>query len=144
VLENTAGAGGTMGVSFEELAAMIDAAGSHPRLGLCVDTAHAFAAGMDIRTPAGLEAMIEDLDATCGLERLTMVHLNDSKAPLGSSRDRHENIGEGEIGKDAFRVLLRHPAFAQVPGILEVPGFDGHGPDRRNMDILRELSGPHG
>ena len=99
---------------------------------------------MDIRTPEGLEAVIDNLDATCGLDRLTMVHLNDSRAPLGSNRDRHENIGEGEIGQDAFRALLRHPVFAQVPGILEVPGFDGHGPDRRNMDILRELSGRHG
>lgn len=140
LLENTAGAGGTMGVNFEELGAMIRAADSHPRLGLCLDTAHLFAAGVDLRTPAGLEAMLAGLEADCGLQRLAMVHLNDSKAPLGSNRDRHENIGEGQLGREAFRAIVRHPAFAEVPGILEVPGFSGEGPDQRNMDILRELA----
>jgi deoxyribonuclease-4 len=139
LLENTAGAGGTMGVTFDELGAMIRAAGGHPRLGLCLDTAHVFAAGADLRTPEGLGRTLADLDAACGLDRLAMVHLNDSKAPLGSNRDRHENIGEGELGLEAFRALLRHPALADVPGILEVPGYDGHGPDRRNMDTLRGL-----
>lgn len=143
LLENTAGAGGTMGVTFEELAAMIRAADSHPRLGLCLDTAHAFAAGFDLRTPAGLDETLARLDATCGLDRLLLVHLNDSKAALGSNRDRHENIGEGYLGLDAFRAIVRHPALADVPGILEVPGFDGAGPDRRNMDIVRGLFEGH-
>lgn len=141
LLENTAGAGGTMGVTFDELGAMIRAAGSHPRLGLCLDTAHIFAAGCDLRTAAGLDETLARLDAACGLERLAMVHLNDSKASLGSNRDRHENIGEGELGLEAFRALLHHPALTDTPGILEVPGYNGHGPDRRNMEVLRGLMG---
>jgi deoxyribonuclease IV len=144
LLENTAGAGGTMGVNFDEIGAMIDAADGHPRLGLCLDTAHVFAAGFDLRTRAGLDETLARLDAACGLDRLVMVHLNDSKAPLGSNRDRHENIGEGHLGLDAFRAMVRHPALGDVPGILEVPGFDGAGPDRRNIDILRSLAGPAG
>ncbi len=140
LLENTAGAGGTMGVTFEELGAMIRAADSHPRVGLCLDTAHVFAAGFDLRTPAALDETLARLAAACGLDRLVMVHLNDSKVPLGSNRDRHENIGEGHLGLDAFRAIVRHPAFADVPGILEVPGYDGAGPDRRNMDVLRDLA----
>ena len=139
LLENTAGAGGTMGVDFDELGAMIRAADEHPRLGLCLDTAHVFEAGFDIRTAAGLDETLARLDAACGLERLVMLHLNDSKTPIGSNRDRHENIGDGEIGLEGFRAIVNHPAFADVPGILEVPGFDGEGPDARNVRILREL-----
>ena len=83
--------------------------------------------------------MIEAVEAGCGLDRLVMLHLNDSKTPLGSNRDRHDNLGEGELGRDAFEVIVNHPAFADLPGILEVPGFDDQGPDARNMDILQEL-----
>ena len=139
LLENTAGAGGTMGVDFAELATMIAAADSHPRLGLCLDTAHLFEAGYDLRTPAGVDAMVAALDDACGIERLVMLHLNDSKTALGSNRDRHENIGEGELGRDAFATIVAHPAFADLPGILEVPGFAGDGPDAANVAILREL-----
>ena len=139
LLENTAGAGGTMGVDFDELAAMIAAAAGHPRLGLCLDTAHLFEAGYDMRTPAGVDTMVTALDAACGRERLVMLHLNDSKTPLGSNRDRHENIGEGELGRDAFAAIVAHPAFADLPGILEVPGFAGDGPDAANIAILRTL-----
>jgi deoxyribonuclease-4 len=139
LLENTAGAGGTMGVDFDELGAMITAAGAHPRLGLCLDTAHVFEAGFDIRTAAGLDEALARLDAACGLDRLVMLHLNDSKTPYGSNRDRHENIGDGEIGREGFRAVVTHPALADVPGVLEVPGFDGNGPDARNLEILREL-----
>jgi deoxyribonuclease-4 len=140
LLENTAGAGGTMGVDFDELGAMIRATGSHPRVGLCLDTAHIFAAGFDLRTAAGLDETLTRLDAACGLERLVMLHLNDSKASLGSNRDRHENIGEGELGPPAFQALMRHPALADVPGILEVPGYDGEGPDQQNVETLRRLA----
>ena len=139
LLENTAGAGGTMGIDFEELGAIIDAADRHPRLGLCMDTAHIFEAGFDLRTPEGLGDAVARLHAACGLDRLEMLHLNDSKTPIGSNRDRHENIGEGEIGLDGFRGIVNHPAFAEVPGILEVPGFDGNGPDLRNVDLLKEM-----
>jgi deoxyribonuclease-4 len=141
LLENTAGAGGTMGVDFDELGAMIDAADGHPRLGLCLDTAHVFEAGFDIRTAAGLDETLARLDAACGLDRLVMLHLNDSKTPVGSNRDRHENIGDGEIGLEGFRAIVNHRAFADTPGILEVPGFDDKGPDLRNVEILRELRG---
>lgn len=142
LLENTAGAGGTMGVDFDELGAMIDATGGHPRLGLCLDTAHVFEAGFDIHTAAGLDEALARLDQACGLDRLVMLHLNDSKTPMGSNRDRHENIGEGEIGLEGFRTIVNHPAFAQTPGILEVPGFAGDGPDRDNVEIVRSLLGP--
>ena len=142
LLENTAGAGGTMGVNFEELGAMIRAAGSHPRIGLCLDTAHIFAAGFDLRTAAGLEETLASLDAACGLDRLVMMHLNDSKAPLGSNRDRHENIGEGELGLAAFQAIMRNPLLAEILGILEVPGYDGQGPDQQNIDTLRRLADP--
>jgi deoxyribonuclease-4 len=141
LLENTAGAGGTMGVDFDELGTMIDAAGAHPRLGLCLDTAHVFEAGFDISTAAGLGEALARLDAACGLDRLVMLHLNDSKTALGSNRDRHENIGDGDLGREGFRTIVTHPAFAGLPGILEVPGHDGEGPDARNMEALRELAG---
>jgi deoxyribonuclease-4 len=140
LLENTAGAGGTMGVDFDELGAIIHATDSHPRIGLCLDTAHVFAAGCDLRTAGGLEQTLARLDAACGLDRLAMLHLNDSKVPLGSNRDRHENIGEGELGLEAFRAIINHPAFSGIPGILEVPGYDGKGPDQRNIETLRRLS----
>ena len=139
LLENTAGAGGTMGVDFEQLAAMIDAVGGDSRVGICLDTCHLFAAGYDIRTREGLDDVVATLDGTCGLDRLVMLHLNDSMTPLGSNRDRHDNIGEGHIGAEGFRHLMNHPAFDDLPGILEVPGFDGHGPDRRNVELLRSL-----
>ena len=139
LLENTAGAGGTMGVNFAELAAMIEATGGDERLGVCLDTAHLLASGHELRTAEGLEAMLASFAQSVGLERLVMVHLNDSKSALGSNRDRHENIGEGEIGRDAMRLLVNHPAFDDIPGILEVPGYDGQGPDRANLDTLHAL-----
>jgi deoxyribonuclease IV len=139
LLENTAGAGGTMGVDFRELGQIIDAAGGDPRLGICMDTAHIFESGVDLRTREGVGEALHELDERCGADRLAMFHLNDSKTPLGSNRDRHENIGEGDLGEPAFRLLLNEPAFADLPGILEVPGFDGEGPDRENLARLRAL-----
>lgn len=139
LLENTAGAGGTMGVTFAELAAMIAATGGDERLGVCLDTAHLLASGHELRTAEGLDATISSFAGTVGLERLVMVHLNDSKTALGSNRDRHENIGEGEIGREAMRLIVDHRAFADIPGILEVPGYDGQGPDAANLETLRAL-----
>ena len=141
LLENTAGAGGTMGVDFDELGEIIAACDGDPRLGICLDTAHIFASGMDIRTAAGLSEALQRLDAACGRGRLVMLHLNDSKMPLGSNRDRHENIGDGDLGEAGFRTILNEPAFRGLPGILEVPGYDGAGPDARNIATLRRLSG---
>jgi deoxyribonuclease-4 len=141
LLENTAGAGGTMGVDFRELGQIIDAAGGDPRLGICVDTAHIFESGVDLRTREGIDEVLRELDAAGDRDRLVMFHLNDSKTPLGSNRDRHENIGEGDLGEDAFRLLVDEPAFKDLPGILEVPGFDGQGPDKANLARLRALAG---
>jgi deoxyribonuclease-4 len=139
LLENTAGAGGTMGVDFVELGQIIDAAGGDPRLGICVDTAHIYESGVDLRTREGIDEVLRELEDGCGRDRLVMLHLNDSKTPLGSNRDRHENIGDGDLGEAAFRLLVNEPAFKDLPGILEVPGLDGNGPDRENLDRLRAL-----
>ena len=139
LIENTAGAGGTMGNSFEEIAAIIHAVGGDPRVGVCLDTAHLHEAGYDLRTPGALDELLADFDRAVGLGRLSMFHLNDSRTPFGSNRDRHENIGLGDIGVDAFAALLNHPAVAALPGIIEVPGMDGEGPDQANMDVLRRL-----
>ena len=139
LIENTAGAGGTMGVTFEEIRAIIDAVDGDPRVGVCLDTCHLHAAGYDLRTPSALENLLSDFDRVVGLERLVMLHLNDSLTPLGSNRDRHANIGEGELGLDAFAPVVNHPAFADLPGITEVPGVDGHGPDKENMQRLFSL-----
>jgi deoxyribonuclease-4 len=139
LIENTAGAGGTMGVTFEDIAAIIDAVDGDPRVGVCLDTAHLHAAGYDLRTPSALDDLLAEFDSVVGLDRLLMFHLNDSKAAFGSNRDRHENIGLGDLGPVAFGALLNHPALANLPGIIEVPGLDGEGPDAANMDALRSL-----
>ncbi len=132
-------AGGTIGATFEQLREIIDAAGGSPRLGVCLDTAHLFAAGWDIRTPAGVAEMGDAFDRRVGLARLRVLHLNDSKSALGSRLDRHENIGEGRIGRGGFRAVFGHPALRELPGLIETPGFDRHGPDRRNVTVLKTL-----
>ena len=139
ILENSAGAGGSIGSRFAELGAIIRAVGSE-RVTVCLDTCHAFAAGYDVTTPGGVARMMEELDREVGLARLVAVHANDSKAGLGSGLDRHENIGQGHIGEDGFRAIMSHPAFADLPFILEVPGFAGGGPDRRNVEILKRIA----
>lgn len=118
-LEDTAGAGGTLGRSFEELAALVEAAGGHPRLGLCLDSCHLYASGYDIRTADGLADALERCDATVGLDRLGSLHLNDSKVGLGSNVDRHAVIGEGELGDAGLAVFLSEPRFDGLPCILE-------------------------
>jgi deoxyribonuclease-4 len=142
-LENAAGHGGTIGTTFAELGGLLGRVGSD-RLAVCVDTCHAFAAGYDISTADGLDAAMAEFDGEIGLSRLAVVHANDSKSPLGGGRDRHENIGDGHIGLDGFRVMLAHDAFAGRAFLLEVPGYpDGEdkakGPDLRNVRALREL-----
>ncbi len=139
VLENNAGQGNCIGGRFAELGAIIRAMGAPANVGVCLDTCHAFAMGYDLRTPAGLEATLEEFDREIGLSRLVAVHANDTKLPLGTFRDRHENIGEGHLGLEGFATLMAHPAFADLPFILEVPGFEGHGPDRKNIQRLRRI-----
>jgi len=118
-LEDTAGAGGTLGRSFEELAELLDAAGGSPRLGVCLDSCHLLASGYDIRTPAGLAETIEQFDAVVGLKRLGSLHVNDSATPLGSNRDRHAVIGEGELGERGCATFLSEPRFERLPCVLE-------------------------
>ena len=126
-LENTAGAGGTLGRSFDELAALLDAAGGDPRVGICLDSCHMLASGIEIRTARALSAALDDLEAKVGPGRIGSLHLNDSETPLVSNRDRHANIGEGEIGLDGCRVFLSEPRFAELPCVLETPGPDRSG-----------------
>jgi deoxyribonuclease IV len=139
LLENTAGAGGTIGRSFDELARVIDAAGGDRRLGVCLDTQHAFAAGMSFDTVAAADDLVDEIDGTVGLERLACLHVNDSKVGRGSGVDRHENVGLGAIGRPAFRALLGHPRLQGLPAILEVPGTDNQGPDARQLRAVRRL-----
>jgi deoxyribonuclease-4 len=138
ILENSAGMGGAIGSKFTELGTMIRQAGS-PRVKVCLDTQHMFAAGYDVKTQGGLDAAISEFDADVGLDRLVAVHANDSKCPLAGGVDRHENIGEGHIGLGGFQNLVSHLAFRDVPFLIETPGFDNQGPDLRNVEILKDL-----
>jgi len=147
LIENTAGMGSAVGVRFEDLRAILDQAPDLP-LGVCLDTAHAFESGYEIHTAAGLAQTIADLDRTVGLGRVAVVHVNDSKTPLGSRVDRHEHIGRGKIGLEAFRRILTHPRLAASGAsglagrafILETP-IDEPGDDRRNVRTVWELAG---
>lgn len=138
VLENSAGMGMSIGSKFVELARIIEAVGDD-RLRVCLDTCHTFAAGYNIADPQGLEAALEEFDREIGFDKLVAIHANDSKVPLGAGVDRHENIGRGYIGRAGFEVIMRHPAFAQMPFLLEVPGFAKQGPDAENVTILKEI-----
>jgi deoxyribonuclease IV len=139
LLENTAGQGSSIGSKFEELKAILDACPELP-LGVCIDTAHTFAAGWDIRTVDGLESALGDIERTVGLSRVPLIHVNDSKAALGSRVDRHEHIGKGKIGAAAFAHILNHPLLSGRAFILETP-IDKPGDDRRNVAILWKLAG---
>ena len=147
LLENTSGMGSCLGARFAELRAILDQISELP-LGVCLDTAHAFEAGYDVRTETGLEQMLTELDGDVGLARVPIVHVNDSKTSLGSRVDRHEHIGRGQIGRKAFGRILTHPRLAAggpggLPGrafILETP-IDAPGDDRRNVRALWELAG---
>ncbi len=139
VLENSAGMGGSIGSSFAELGQILKLVGSE-RLRICLDTQHAFAAGYPVHTQAGLEQVLAEFDREIGLDKLVALHANDSKVPFGGGKDRHENIGEGFIGDDGWRVMTHNPVLQKFPFLLEVPGADGHGPDKPNVDRLRLLA----
>ncbi len=141
LIENNAGMGGCVGARFEELRAMMDAV-ADPRIGACFDTCHAFASGYDERTTDSARATLDEWERVVGLEKLEVVHCNDSQTGLGSNRDRHANIGLGEIGEDGFRALLHDPRLEGKPFILEVPGLEGKGPDAANLEVLRRLAAP--
>jgi deoxyribonuclease-4 len=138
-LENTAGTGGTLGRSIDELAALLEGAGGGKRLGLCFDSCHLFASGYDIRTPAGMDALTAEIDAKVGLARIGSLHLNDSQTALGSNRDRHANIGEGEIGPDGCAAFLSAPAFQDLPCVLETPGENRSGPTSEEIALAVKL-----
>jgi deoxyribonuclease-4 len=138
LMENTAGAGGTIGRSVEELAVVYGRLGGHPRLGVCLDSCHLYASGCDVTDEAALDDVLDELDGQIGLDRLRALHVNDSAAPLGSNRDRHANIGEGLLGKK-LGVFLRHPKLQGLPAVLEVPGPDGHGPNADEVKKAKKL-----
>jgi deoxyribonuclease-4 len=140
LIENNAGLGGCVGARFEEIRTMLDALGGDPRVHACFDTCHAFASGYDLRTEETARQTIDEWEQIVGLAELEVVHCNDSQTGLGSNRARHATIGRGEIGEEGFRALLHDPRLARVPFILEVPGFEGMGPDAENVAILRRLA----
>ena len=140
LLETCAGQGNTVGRKFEQIGEILTRC-ADSRLRVCLDTAHVFEAGYDVTTSEGLEFTLAQFDQTIGLPRLAAIHVNDSKTPIGSNVDRHENIGFGLIGEDAFARILRHPALREIPFLLEVPGLDKEGPDKPNVDALRRLAG---
>jgi deoxyribonuclease-4 len=138
LIENSAGAGGTIGRSIDELAALYEALDRHERVGICLDSCHLFVSGYDVTKRAELDAVLREVDDRIGLDRLRALHVNDSKAPLRSNRDRHDNIGEGVLGED-LGVFLAHPKLQKLPAFLEVPGRDGRGPDADEIRKLKEL-----
>lgn len=139
LLETSAGQGTTLGERFEQLAWLLAETSQGERLGICLDTCHVFAAGYELRTPEGYAATMAAFETIIGLERLKALHLNDSKCPLGSKRDRHEHIGKGELGLEAFRYLLNDPRLTGLPGLLETPKSDDLHEDRENFAALRAL-----
>lgn len=139
LIENSVGAGGQVGGTFEELRDILEAMQWHPRLGVCLDSCHLFASGWDMRTPNGVDQVMRAFDRVVGLRWLRAFHLNDSKGGLGSRVDRHENIGKGRIGRAGFRALVTHPKLRRLPGFIETPGFDRQGPDKKNLQLLKRL-----
>ena len=138
MLENSAGMGNHIGSKFSELGTMLRDI-DDPRVQICLDTQHSFAAGYDLRTVEGVSAVMDEFDREIGLQHLKAVHCNDSKAPFGGAVDRHENIGDGQMGIGAFEAVLGHPAFRDVPFYLEVPGYENKGPDAQNVTTMKEI-----
>jgi deoxyribonuclease IV len=134
-LENTAGAGGTLGRTFEELAALIDGAGGGKRLGACLDSCHLLASGYDVRSAGGLGEVLDEFDRVVGMDRLGSLHVNDSMTPLGSNRDRHAALGEGELGAEGCTAFLSEPRFDGLPCVFEGPGMEGKGVEAVDMAI---------
>jgi deoxyribonuclease-4 len=140
MIENSAGGGEEIGKDFTEIALLIKQVGSK-RVGVCIDTAHAFEAGMiPSYSKANVAHLATEIKRTFGWVRLIAIHANDSKTPANSKNDRHENIGKGFIGEEGFKNLLAHPEFRKIPFLLEVPGYNGNGPDKRNVDALKRLA----
>ena len=138
LMENSAGAGGTIGRSIDELATIFERLDGHPRLGVCLDSCHLYVSGVDVTDPAALDALLDEVDSTIGLDRLRALHVNDSAAPLGSNRDRHANIGEGLLGEQ-LGVFLGHPRLQGLPAVLETAGPEKRGPDANEVRKAKEI-----
>jgi deoxyribonuclease IV len=138
-LEDTAGEGGTLGRSIDELALLLEASGGHERIGLCLDSCHLFASGYDIRSADGLAGVVGEISMKMGIERLGSLHLNDSQTPLGANRDRHANIGQGELGEPGCAAFLSEPAFAALPCVLETPGVKRSGASAEEVALAMTL-----
>jgi len=138
LMENTAGQGTEIGYQFEQIKKIIEGVHDHQRIGVCLDTAHSFEAGYDLSNKEGIERTLASFDKMIGLKRLHLLHLNDSKTPLGSKKDRHWHIGEGYIGLEGFKNLINHPLLKQLPGIMETPRKDTI-EDLKNMKVIRSL-----
>jgi deoxyribonuclease-4 len=138
IIENSAGMGRSIGASFGEIGRIIREVGS-TRVKVCLDTQHSFANGYNVAEIEGLKLAMDEFDKEIGMDRLVAVHANDSKCPLMGGLDRHENIGDGHIGMKGFEVIMRHEAFRKPAFLLEVPGYDHQGPDRRNVDALKAV-----
>jgi deoxyribonuclease IV len=139
LLEQTAGHKGLLGRDFDQTAALIDLAGGGKRLGLCLDSCHLFVQGYDITDPDHLSAVLDEADAKVGLKRLRCVHVNDAAAALGSCRDRHANVGQGEMGKRGLEAFLSEPRFEGLPATLETPGPKKKGPDKKEVQAAKRL-----
>jgi deoxyribonuclease-4 len=138
LLENTSGQGTQIGSRFEEIGAVIDRVENQDRIGVCLDTAHAYGAGYDMSDRPGVEAALLELNRVVGIDKLFLIHLNDTKVPLGSQKDRHWHIGKGNIGLEGFRNIVNHPRLRSLPGIMETPRKNDK-MDLRNMSVIRSL-----
>jgi deoxyribonuclease IV len=138
-LENTAGTGGTLGRSFDELAALLEASGGGKRLGVCLDSCHLLASGYDIRTAKGMSSTLSEATRKLGRGKIRSLHLNDSQTPLGSNRDRHANLGAGELGEQGCMAFLSAPGLQQLPCVLETPGENREGPGRKEIALAMKL-----
>jgi deoxyribonuclease IV len=138
LMENSAGAGGTIGRSLEELHTLVERLDRHPRLGICLDSCHLYVSGYDVTDPQAVDALVQELDERIGIDRLRALHVNDSAAELGSNRDRHANICEGLMG-EGLGAFVSHPAFQHLSAYLEVPGENKHGPNANELQKLRDL-----
>lgn len=138
LMENSAGAGGTIGRSIDELATIFDRLDGHPRLGICLDSCHLYVSGIDVTSRPELDALLDEVDSTIGLDRLRALHVNDSAMPLGSNRDRHANIGEGLLGEQ-LGVFLAHPKLQGLPAVLETAGPEKKGPDANEIRRAKEI-----
>jgi deoxyribonuclease-4 len=139
IYENTAGSPQLLGRDFDETAELIERTGGPKRLGLCIDTCHLHATGYDVATAEGVRDLIEEIDAKVGLDQLKLLHVNDSRDDRGSNRDRHAPLGKGTIGRNGMRAFLGEPRLQGLPAVFEGPGFEGHAPGKKDVQVMRRL-----